>query len=294
MKPLDVDVRCVLRLRAGVGESPVWSVREQVLYWVDITAPALHRYDPASGENRSWSMPSAIGSIGLAKDGRLLCALKTGLHGFDPASGALALLARPEADRPDNRLNDGKVSPEGRFWFGSMDDRPQREATGALYRLDPDGTITCHGRDYRTPNGLAWSPDGRTMYHADTRALTVWRFAYDARTGALGPRETFIEMQPDWGRPDGAAVDAEGAYWLCGIGAGRLLRFAPDGRLLTYVQMPTTRITMPAFGGPDLRTLYVTSLSGSLKPEEREADPLAGSLFALEVDVPGTPVGLFG
>lgn len=292
MKHEDPAVRCVLQHRAGTGESPVWSAAEQVLYWVDIVAPALHRFDPASGQNRSWPMPSAIGSIGLSRSGRILCALKSGLHWFDPADGTLHLIAHPESHLPTNRFNDGKVSPEGRFWVGSMDDRPQREPQGSLYRLDPDGTVTVHGNGYRTLNGLAWSPDGRSFYHADTRAQTVWRSAYDPATGQPGPREVFVTMQDSWGRPDGAAVDAEGCYWVCGFGAGRVNRFSPQGALLGFVQLPVRRVTMPCFAGPDLRTVYVTSACQGMSPAEQEAEPLAGSLFAFQAGVPGVPVGL--
>ena len=290
---LDVEVRLAVDAKCTVGESPVWSAAEQALYWVDILAPAVHRWRPASGERREWPMPAAVGSIGLREAGGLVCALRSGFHLLALDTGAMTLIAHPEPDRPTNRLNDGKVSPDGAFWAGTMDDRPDKEPVGALYRLGADHRVTRMSDGVKISNGLAWSPDGATLYHADSRGGAIWRHAHDMASGALGPREVFVAMQPGWGRPDGGAVDAEGCYWGCGISAGRVNRFSPAGELLGWIDLPVTHPTMPCFGGPDLKTLYVTSMRENFTPEQIAATPLAGGVFAVDVGVAGTPVAAY-
>ena len=276
--------------RAGVGESPVWDDSLGRLWWVDIRAPALHRTDPATGMTESWAMPEAIGSIGLCRSGAVLLSLRSGIHRFDPRRSGAApeLIARPPGEPVHNRLNDGKVSPEGRFLVGSMDDRLEKHATAALHRLDPDGTCTRLADGYMVSNGLAWSPDGRTLYHSDSRASVIWAWDYDPATGAIANRREFARPTPEQGRPDGAAMDAEGGYWSAGVSAGRLNRFLPDGTLDRSVALPVRAPTMPCFGGPGLRTLFVTSLT-----PVGAAEPNDGALLALDVGVAGTPVGRF-
>ncbi|HVL58143.1 MAG TPA: SMP-30/gluconolactonase/LRE family protein [Burkholderiaceae bacterium] len=290
---LSIEVDCVVDSRNIVGESPVWSARDEALYWVDIPQGLICRWQPRTGEQRSWRVPAAVGSIGLREQGGLVLAMRSGFHLFDLDTEQLTFLCHPEPDIPTNRLNDGKVSPEGRFWAGTMDDRPQREPTGSLYRLDADHRCTRLVDGIRVSNGLAWSPDGRTMYHSDSRGGAIFRHAYDPDSGALGPRETFASMLPEWGRPDGGATDEEGCYWGCGISAGRINRFSPSGELIGYVELPVTHPTMPCFGGPRLRTLYVTSLREGLAPEALERTPQAGSIFALDPGVAGTPVARY-
>jgi sugar lactone lactonase YvrE len=290
---LDVAIECVVDGRNTTGESPVWSAGEAALYWVDIPDGWIHRLDPATGARRSWHLPAAVGSIGLRERGGFVAAMRTGFHLFDPDTGRLTLLCHPEPERPTNRLNDGKVSPEGRFWAGTMDERPEKEPIGSLYRLDADHRCTRMAGGVKVSNGLAWSPDGRTMYHSDSRGGAIFRYGYDVETGAIGPREVFVTMQAEWGRPDGGATDEEGCYWGCGIAAGRLNRFSPAGELVEYVELPVTHPTMPCFGGPGLRTLYVTSLRENLTAAELAAAPQAGGVFALEPGVAGAPVALY-
>lgn len=290
---LHLPVRCAIEGTDTVGESPVWSASEQSLYWVDILAPAVYRWHPASGARRAWKLPHHVGSIGLRESGGLVLALRTGFHLFDLDSGELVPLGHPEPQTTTNRLNDGKVAPDGAFWAGTMDDRPQKEPVGALYRLGADRRIERKVGGVKVSNGLAWSPDGRILYHSDSRGGAIWRHAHDPATGELGERELFVDMQPDWGRPDGGAVDAEGCYWGCGVGAARINRFSPEGKLLGWIEMPVTHPTMPCFGGPELKTLYVTSLRENFSPAQIEATPLAGSVFAVDLDVAGTPVACY-
>jgi sugar lactone lactonase YvrE len=291
---LEVAVRRVVDAKNTVGESPVWSADEQALYWVDILEPAVHRWDPATGERRSWPMPDAVGSIGLRRGGGLVAALRSGFHLVDLGVGGLTHLVHPEPDVTTNRLNDGKVAPDGSFWAGTMDDRADKEDVGALYRLGVDHQVRCMARGFKVSNGLAWSPDGRTLYHSDSRGATIWRYAHDPATGEIGERQVFVAMPPEWGRPDGGAVDAEGCYWGCGISAGRVNRFSPAGELLGWIDLPVTHPTMPCFGGADLKTLYITSLRENFTPEQLEATPLAGGVFAVDLEVAGAPVAMYG
>ena len=290
---LDLRVACVVDCKNTVGESPIWSARETALYWVDIVGAKVYRWHLATGALSTWQLPAAVGSIGLRERAGLVAAMRTGFHLFDTRTGALTLLANPEPDIPTNRLNDGKVSPEGRFWAGTMDERVEKEPVGSLYRLDADHRCTRMAGCIKVSNGLAWSPDGRTMYHSDSRGPTVFRYAYDPETGSIGERELFIAMQPEWGRPDGGATDEEGCYWSCGISAGRINRFSPAGELIEYIELPVTHPTMPCFGGPDLRTLYVTSLREGLSADELARTPLAGGLFMIEPGVVGTPTACY-
>lgn len=286
-------VRCVVDARCAVGESPLWSPGEQALYWADIPAGRLHRWHPEGHRSCVWQLPAPLGSFGLRRGGGLVLALKTGVHLFEPNTGTLSLLCHLEPLPIDNRLNDGKVSPDGSFWVGSMSEQPTRPAVAALYRLDAAhrGQRVLDG--LRVSNGLAWSPDGRTLYHADTRALTVWRHDHDLATGALSNRRVFITMRPEWGRPDGATVDSEGCYWNAGIGAGRVNRFSPEGELISHIELPVSHPTMPCFGGPGLRTLYVTSLRDGVAAEALARMPQSGGVFAVEVDVAGIETALY-
>jgi sugar lactone lactonase YvrE len=292
-KRLDLAVECVVDGRNTTGESPLWSAREAALYWVDIPDGRIFRWHPETGAKRTWQVPDAVGSIGLRAKGGLVAAMRSGFHLLDLETSALTFLCHPEPGLASNRLNDGKVSPEGRFWAGTMDERPDKQPIGSLYRLDGDHRCTRMAGDVKVSNGLAWSPDGRTMYHSDSRGGAIFRHTYDPDTGTIGPRQTFVVMQPEWGRPDGGATDDEGCYWSCGISAGRLNRFSPAGELIAYVDLPITHPTMPCFGGPDGRDLYVTSLRENFTDAELARSPLAGGVFKLRPGVSGAPAALY-
>jgi sugar lactone lactonase YvrE len=272
-----------------VGESPVWDDRRGLLLFEDILAPALFAYDPASGRLQRWDMPAPVGSFGLCEDGRAIVALKTGVHFFDLATGRLEFFVHPEPDKPDNRLNDGKVGPDGCFWVGSMDDRPQREPVAALYRINPDGTSKRMVEGLTVSNGLAWSPDGRTLYHSDSSQRFLSAYNYDLASGDISNRRVLRTFEERDGRPDGAAMDAEGYYWSAGVSAGCLNRIAPDGTIERKLMLPVPAPTMPCFAGPDLKTLYVTSLT-----REVAGKPVPGTLLRVECDIAGVPVARFG
>jgi sugar lactone lactonase YvrE len=285
------EVRQLIEVPLGVGECPTWDKRRGRLLFEDILAPALYAYDPETGGLTRWAMPAPIGSFGLCPDGRVLVALKTGLHFFDPESERLEFFVHPEPDRPGNRLNDGKVGPDGRFWVGSMDDSgaPNLQPVAALHRIDPDGTCTKMVEGLTVSNGLAWSPDGATLYHSDSRQRFLAAYDYDLATGRITHRRVLRTFENEDGRPDGAAMDAEGYYWSAGVSAGCLNRIAPDGTIERKLILPVPAPTMPCFGGPDLGTLYVTSLT-----TDRTGAKVAGTLVSLEVGVAGAPIPRFG
>jgi sugar lactone lactonase YvrE len=292
-EPVQVgDITCVLDAKAQLGECPVWSVDEQALYWVDILAPALHRLDPATGATRTWSMPSRIGSFGLRETGGAVVALVDGFHLLDLDTGALTFVAGPE-HVPGTRFNDGKVSPEGRFFAGTMDEEQLSRPIAALYRLDPDHTLHRMLDGLIVSNGLAWTADGRAMFHSDSKGPVVWVHDYDPVHGTVTHRRVLARPTEKQGRPDGGAADMDGFYWSAGISAGVLNRWAPDGRLDRSIPLPCSNPTAPCFGGPDLRTIFVTSLRHGVAPDVLAAKPLSGGIFAVRVDVPGVPISRF-
>ncbi len=284
--------RCVLDIGASLGECPVWSAAEQVLYWVDINAPSLNRFDPASGQNTAMSMPESIGSFALRAGGGFVVALRGGLW-FAHADGTLQ---RKIADAPysplHHRFNDGRCDPQGRFFVGSMNER-RDAATASLSRLDPDLTLTTVVTGMTTSNGLAWSPDGRTMYHADTPTLAVRAFDYDPATGTPSNPRTFVRFLGETDRPDGGAVDSAGNYWTAFYRGGKVVKLSPQGEKLAEYRIPAMCPTMCAFGGPDLRTVYVTSARQRREADELVRLPQSGGIFAMRVDVPGLSEAVF-
>jgi D-xylonolactonase len=280
------EVECVWPVGAILGEGPVWSAAEKALWFVDIKAPAIHRFHPATGETRSWHAPARVGFVAPTGDGSFIAGLKTGLHRFNPETSNFTLLHVVEPHAPNNRLNDGFVDAEGFLWFGSMDDN-EEEPSGALYQLGAGG---CIRRDpgYIVSNGPAESPDGRTLYHTDTLAGIIYAFDR-ARAGALSNKRVFARFEPGSGYPDGPIVDAEGCLWTGVFGGWSLKRFSPQGELLSELRLPCSAVTKAAFAGDDLRTLYITTAHVALNPEERKQQPLAGGLFRARVDVPGLP-----
>ena len=267
-----------------LGECPTWHPRQQALYWVDIRAPAIRCLDYRSGAVRSWDMPELVGSLALTGDGKILAALRTTIRLFDPATGALSVVATLPAGKTF-RFNDGKCDRQGRFWVGSMDD-VGRGPVGSLYRLDETGCTAMLG-EVAVPNSLCWSPDGRAMYFADGREPIICRFAFDTGRGELSDRREFARLPPGMGIPDGATVDAEGYIWSAQYGGGVVTRYAPNGSVDRVVEMPVSQPTSCGFGGPDLDILFITSASQRLSPEQREAEPLAGALFAFRPGVKG-------
>ncbi|HEY0886259.1 MAG TPA: SMP-30/gluconolactonase/LRE family protein [Ramlibacter sp.] len=286
-----------------LGESPFWHPREGRLYWVDIQGRAVNRLDPATGDVERWAMPAEPGCIAPADGGGLVVALRDGVWRAPDWGGPLRLLVRAPYDPATSRFNDGKADPQGRFWAGSLYD-PRDAQAAALYCLDLQagaGRMERKAGEATVANGLAWSPDARTMYWADTSQHVVWAWDWDASSNAMSNQRVFLQFpgKPDgWkpgdagygGRPDGAAIDAQGNYWCAMYEGGRVLQFAPSGRLLREIPVPVRCPTMPCFGGADLQTLYLTTARHSRTPEELREQPRAGCVFAMQVDVAGRPV----
>ena len=287
-----IDVRCVANPQALVGEGPVWDDRRQALWWIDVKDPRLFRYDPASGENLELNMPERIGCIALRAGGGLIGAFVTGFKWIDPETGAVTPIVDPEPDRPDNRFNDGKCDRRGRLFAGTMDNA-EIECTGTLYRLDPDLSVQVMCTGVHLSNGLGWSPDDRVLYYTDSLRRTIWAYDYDLETGAISNRRTFARVPEEAGVPDGLCVDADGYVWSAHWGGWRLTRYAPDGRVERVVKMPVPQPSCPAFGGPDLDVLYVSSAAIEMTPADFAKAPDAGGLFALDVGVRGLPGNRF-
>ncbi|MDB5951495.1 MAG: gluconolactonase [Massilia sp.] len=282
----------------AVGECPLWNPLDACLYWVDIDGFAIHRLHPASGVHNCWDMPSEPSALGLAAGGGLVVALRSGLVHFDSANGVATPIAPAPYDTTKVRFNDGRVDAAGRFWIGTMYEPRDRQAA-EMYVLEHGKLRLAWSGGMTNSNGLGFSPDGQTMYHADTAAHRVDRHGFDAATGAVSEPHTFQQFSTDkadpgyGGRPDGAAVDSEAAYWLAMFEGSRLLRFAPDGSLLREVKLPLRCPTMIAFGGDDLRTLYITSAGLARPDDERARYPLSGCVLSLRVDVAGLAEPLY-
>jgi sugar lactone lactonase YvrE len=267
-----------------LGECPLWDERTAMLWWVDSRWPALKRLDPATGAVMMLVLPEIVGSIALREAGGLLAATKSGIHFLDPSNGALEARVDPEEHLPDNRFNDGRCDRAGRFWVGTMSD-VKRDPVGSLYRLDADFQCAKLRNAIIIPNSLAFSPDGRTMYFADTNRHIIWAYDYDPASGAATRERVFADTGK--GRPDGSCVDAEGCLWNADYGASRLVRYTPAGKVERTVQLPVTNPTCCCFGGADLGTLYVTTARQRLAPENLARQPLAGSVLALRPGVQG-------
>jgi len=277
-------VECIWPVGAVLGEGPVWSAAEQAVWFVDIKAPAIHRFHPATGAKQSWPAPARVGFVLPSRAGLMIAGLKTGLHSFNPDTGNFNLLHVVEPHAPNNRLNDGFVDAEGFLWFGSMDDN-EEDPSGALYQLGDEG---CVRRDpgYVVSNGPAESPDGRTLYHTDTLASVIYAFDR-ARNGSLSNKRVFARLPAGSGYPDGPIVDVEGCLWTGVFGGWGLRRYSPEGEWVETIKVPVQRPTSCAFGGPDLDRLYITSASIGLDERALAMQPNAGGLFMITPGVRG-------
>jgi sugar lactone lactonase YvrE len=300
MDDADPDVAVAVALNCRLGESPMWHPREQVLYWCDIPACRVYRHDPATGDLAHWEFGTEPASLAPMLDGGLLLAMRDGLWRFDPGGGKRERLAEAPYDTAKERFNDGKCDPQGRFWVGTIYE-PREPALASLYCYST-GKLEARADGITVSNGLAWSPDGRTMYWSDTKAHRIDAFDVDPASGTLSGRRHFAAfptrdpsqtLASYGGRPDGAAVDVEGCYWVAMFEGRRLLRLSPAGDVLREVRLPVQCATMPCFGGADLKTLYITTASDKRPADERLRQPWAGCVLSLRVDAPGLPANLF-
>lgn len=279
---------------ARLGESPLWCADEQALYYVDIAAHQVLRLG-VGGELARWQLDSEPGCIALAEGGGLLVARRDGLWHLDTTGGMQTQLSPPPFDPGKQRFNDGKPDAAGRFWIGTIDDA--RTPQAALYRWS-DGRFTTMAEGITNSNGLAWSPDQRTLYWTDTKAHEIYAFDFDPVTGSLANRRVFATFAPRvagqpleayGGRPDGATVDVEGCLWVAMYEGARLVRLSPTGKVLEELRLPVRCPTMPAFGGPALQTLYITTARDGRPDEELQREPWAGCVLQLRAPVAGLP-----
>ena len=288
MSDMDGGVTVAANTEDVLGEVPVWDADAECLWWTDVFRPTIHRLDAASGKVESWTPPDKVHSFALREQGGLVIAGRKGFALYDPESGAYELLHDPRGDDDGTLLNDGRADRQGRFWAGTMDKMLKRPA-GRLYRLDADGTSHAEADGITLSNGVAVSPDGGTLYCADSMPKKIFAFDLDAASGALTNKRVFANTATLPGIPDGATVDAEGFLWSARFDGSCVLRHAPDGSVVQEIELPVSRVTSCALGGADLKTLYITSAFFRLTDEQRAAQPLAGALFAVEVEVPGVP-----
>ncbi len=275
---------------AELGEGPVWVERDRALWFADIKRLKIHRFEPESGDKRSWDAPEQVGFVLPAASGGFVVGLMSGLHRFDETSSQFELIAEVVAHLPENRLNDGTVDPSGRIWFGTMDNG-ENSKSGSFYRFEKGEVFATGLSAIAITNGPAVSPDGRTLYWVDTLERTM--DACDvAEDGSLGPSRPLVRFAPGDGNPDGPSVDAEGCIWVGMYGGWQALRYSPAGELIERVRFPVANITKIAFGGPNRRTAYATTARQLLSAEALGRQPQAGDLFSFQVDVPGLPGSL--
>lgn len=286
---------CIWPAGAALGEGPCWSVAEQALYWVDILNRTLYRHAPnaPTQKQRSWHFEEEISAVAERADGNgLLVSMRHGFAFFDPLGGTLEHIARPEHHLPENRFNDGKCDLAGRFWAGSMH-FSGNQPTGSLYRLGCDLHCERIDSNYTITNGPAWSLDQTSLYHNDSARRHVYVFDFDPQTGNLANKRLFLEFEQDDGVPDGMTTDAEGGLWIAHWGAGKLTRHASDGAVMDTIRLPCSQVTSCVFGGPALRTLFITTAAVGLDAAQRVREPLAGGVFAVEMAVAGLPPNVF-
>ncbi|TPN81056.1 SMP-30/gluconolactonase/LRE family protein [Mesorhizobium sp. CU2] len=283
------EIRVLVDCRTILGESPIWDVDEERLYWIDSFGKRIYRSTITGTELKTWDVPGKIGSMALRARGGAILSLESGFHAFDLATGKASPIADPEADVATTRLNDGKVDRQGRFVAGSMD-MDEANPKGSLYRVDVDLSIHKLEEGIVCSNGPCWSVDGKTFYFADTWADEICAYDYNTDTGSISNKRPFASFREGVGAPDGATIDEEGFLWSAVAYGGELRRFAPDGSLDRRVEMPVRNVTSLMFGGPNLDVLYVTSAATSPLARFPDDGRLGGSLFEIRgLGVRGVP-----
>ncbi len=289
------EIRCVYESQDGLGEAPLWVEEEQALYWTDHVGCRLTRWSPESGTAKVWETPGPVGSFALRQRGGMVGASDAGFLAIDLDEGQFRAVVDPEADRPENRFNDGKCDRQGRFWCGSMN-KALAEPSGRIYCLDPDWSVRAEAADFafKCSNGTAFSLDGRTMYFADTQGQVIYRFDLDPDSGHLSNQRPYLSTAERPGLVDGGTVDAEGYYWCAMVGGSQVLRIDPKGAVVLAIDMPVPRPSCVTFGGANHDVLYVTSQRIFMTDEQLAAYPQSGNLFAIEgLGVRGLPEPCF-
>lgn len=281
------QIRCVWAAGASLGEGPLWSARDNAVYWVDIKGQFLHRYSLGDESRKSWPMPERIGWVIERRDRPgFVAGFKSGFAFLTVDPFSIAPIGNPDAAHPGNRLNDAKADAQGRIWAGSMDD-DEVAASGSLFRLDVGGKWRTLDTGYRIANGPAFSVDGSRMYHTDSVLRRI--YVFDVKQGELSNKRVFIEMGAEDGYPDGMTVDAQDHLWVAHWGGSRISRFRPDGRFDRAIALPVSQVTNCVFAGANLDRIFVTSAAIGLSDTQRFAEPLAGALFEIDPGCIGLP-----
>jgi sugar lactone lactonase YvrE len=290
------EIQCAVDAKALLGEGTCWDPREQCLWWLDIFGLAIHRYEPTTGRTRSFRTPGRPGCLAVRqRGGGLVVAMGDGFHAFDPLSCQFQSIVDVEADIPQTRMNDGRTDRQGRFWSGSVyevEGEPS-QPLGALHRLDADLSSRKMAEGFTCFNGLAWSPDSRTLYCTDSATHEVYAWDFDPPTGEIDRQRLFVDLSAEQAVGDGATVDADGGYWLTLPFKGKVQRFDPNGKLMQTIKLPVDTPTCCEFGGRDLDILYVTTATLNRSREELKDQPWAGALLAIDAGVKGLPGAMF-
>lgn len=281
-----MQAELVLDARCGLGEGPVWDEREGRLCWVDILAGRVHRLAPETGAVETMQAGEPAGALALRGNGGLVLALAGGFALTERFGAPVRRLAAYDGAGPGMRMNDGKCDPAGRFWAGSMA-MDFRAGAGALFRLDPDGTVTRMVEDVTISNGMDWTEDGARMYYIDSPKRTVDVFDFDAAAGAMANRRVLVEIPEEAGVPDGMTLDSEGRIWVALWGGGAVRCYSPQGKLEEVIEVPAPQTTSCCFGGGDFSVLYITSARDGMSREELARSPHAGGVFAVRCGARG-------
>ncbi|MGP4038641.1 SMP-30/gluconolactonase/LRE family protein [Gracilibacillus sp. D59] len=280
-------------IKALLGEGPCWDERNQILYWTDISGKVIHRFDPETNQNDTFQIGQFVGAVIVAEDGRLVLAAENGFFFYDTVTEQLTSIHDPEVDKPDNRFNDGKVDPAGRFWAGTMQ-KNDNDPEGALYCLDDKLEVKKKLSGLRTSNGMAWDMKFNRMYFIDTPTRNIYIFDYDLETGTISNQRVAFQFPEAYGFPDGMTIDTDGMLWIAGWGGGKVSRWNPEtGEVLSTVEVPALNVTSCTFGGKGFDTLYITTARVGMTDEELEKLPLSGSLFLVKTNTTGLPADRF-
>jgi len=276
-----------------LGEGSIWDFKTQRLYWLDITGMRFFSYDPTTGENSEQILPAMMTSVVPRRSGGLACTMENGFHYFDPISGNLSFICDPESHKDENRFNDGKCDPSGRYWAGTMG-RHGEEGHGALYRLDMDCSVHTIMTDIDISNGIAWDRDRKTLYHTDTLNSAIKAYDYDDVSGEISNERAVIHIPVGTGFPDGFTIDSAGNLWIAlWEGSKVVCCHTKTGELLAEIKLPVSNVTSCAFGGSSLQTLFITTATMGLTDEQIKHQPAAGSLFVCDLDAAGVPAAEF-
>lgn len=285
----NVTCSLVKDTKSLLGEGLCWSEQEKVFYWIDIDACLIHRICPKSYEMESADVGQMIGTVSLVEDGRLIVGLDNGIGFYHFGKRELCLFANPESHLPSNRMNDGKASPDGKFWVGSLSKEGEKTA-GGLYMLDSDGSIQKKRNQVGCSNGIAWDTDKKVMYYIDTYTQKIDAYDYDSDNGVISNQRVIVKVEEEDGWPDGMTIDREGMLWVAHWGGSAVIRYNPNtGEKLLKIDVPASQVTSCAFGGEEMDDLYITTARVDLSDEQLEKEPLAGSLFHYKADVQGWP-----